>query len=204
MATPVTDFDARAATWDEDPVKHERAVAVADGIRDRVKLSADMASLEYGAGTGLLSFELAADLGQITMADSSAGMLDVAREKVARHGRGQMAVIGLDLTRDPIPDQRFDLIYSMMTLHHVPDTADLLGKLHTLLVGGGHLCIADLDAEDGSFHGPSVDVHHGFDRTALAAQLTAAGFSDIDFSTCFEVPRGPHRYPVFLAVARRA
>lgn len=49
MATPVTDFDARAATWDEDPVKHERAVAVADGIRDRVKLSADMASLEYGA-----------------------------------------------------------------------------------------------------------------------------------------------------------
>jgi 2-polyprenyl-3-methyl-5-hydroxy-6-metoxy-1,4-benzoquinol methylase len=200
----VTDFDARAGTWDEDPSKRARAAAVAAGIRGRVNLSADMAALEYGAGTGLLSFELAAELGPITLTDSSSGMLDVARAKVAASKATRMTVRPLDLTRDPLPLERYDLVYSMMTLHHVPDTADLLGKLHTLLRPDGCLCIADLDAEDGSFHGVDVDVHHGFDRDALAAQLRAAGFADVRIDTCFEIPRGARVYTVFLAVARRS
>jgi 2-polyprenyl-3-methyl-5-hydroxy-6-metoxy-1,4-benzoquinol methylase len=162
--------------------------------------------MEYGAGTGLLSFELAPNLGHILLTDVSTGMLDVARAKIAAgtDGFDRMSVRRLDLTSDPLPAERFDIIYSMMTLHHVPDTEALLSKLHALLSSGGHLCIADLDAEDGSFHGPDVDVHHGFDRARLAAQLRAAGFEDVNFSTCFEVPRGPRRYPVFLAVARRS
>ncbi|MCX7063649.1 MAG: class I SAM-dependent methyltransferase [Proteobacteria bacterium] len=140
-------FDARAATWDEDPGKRRRAAAVADAIRRQVKLSADMSAMEYGAGTGLLSFELADELGSILLTDSSIGMLDVARSKVAASGASRMAVRALDLTQDPLPMERFDIIYSMMTLHHVPDTGDLLRKLYTLLRPGGHLCVADLDAE---------------------------------------------------------
>jgi 2-polyprenyl-3-methyl-5-hydroxy-6-metoxy-1,4-benzoquinol methylase len=196
-------FDARAATWDEDPGKRRRAAAVADAIRRQVKLSADMSAMEYGAGTGLLSFELADELGSILLTDSSIGMLDVARSKVAASGASRMAVRALDLTEDPLPMERFDIIYSMMTLHHVPDTGDLLRKLYTLLRPGGHLCVADLDAEDGSFHGPGVDVHHGFDRDALGAALCAAGFNDVRFDTCLQIAKGPRSYGVFLAVASR-
>ena len=90
-----------------------------------------------------------------------------------------------------------------MTLHHIPDTDQILRQVHGLLGDGGHLCIADLDAEDGSFHGLDVDVHHGFDRTTLASQLQAAGFRDVRFDTALTMRRGERAYPVFLAVARR-
>jgi ubiquinone/menaquinone biosynthesis C-methylase UbiE len=196
-------FDARAATWDEDPGKRKRAAAVADAIRRQVELSANMSAMEYGAGTGLLSFELADELGSILLTDSSSGMLDVARSKVAASGPSRMAVRPLDLTRDPLPAERFDIVYSMMTLHHVPDTGDLLGKLYTLLNDGGYLCVADLDAEDGSFHGPEVDVHHGFDRGALGAALCDAGFNHVRFDTCMQIARGARSYGVFLAVGQR-
>ena len=78
--TYTEDFDERAATWDDDPVKKERAAAVAAGIRAMVALSPDMRALEYGCGTGLLSFELRHELGSITLADRSEGMLAVLSE----------------------------------------------------------------------------------------------------------------------------
>ena len=46
-----TDFDARAATWDDDPTKVERARGVADAIGRHVPLAPSMRALEYGCGT---------------------------------------------------------------------------------------------------------------------------------------------------------
>jgi ubiquinone/menaquinone biosynthesis C-methylase UbiE len=76
------DFDDKARTWDSDPIKRERALAVAAAIRQRVPLARDWRALEYGCGTGLLSFALHAELGQMTLADSSSGMLAVLAEKI--------------------------------------------------------------------------------------------------------------------------
>ena len=95
-----------------------------------------------------------------------------------------------------------------MTLHHVPDTAHILTVFHDLLNPGGYLCIADLDQEDGSFHGIEVDVHHGFDRAELGRRTADAGFSDVQFQTVFSIAKaresGTRDYPVFLMTARRA
>lgn len=68
--------------------------------------------------------------------------------------------------------------------------------------------MADLDREDGSFHGPDFTGHCGFDRKALGAQMAAVNFRDVAFSTCY-VMRKPtdqeiREYPLFLAVATRA
>ncbi len=201
------DFDSKAQEWDDNPVFQERARRIADGIRAAVALSRDMRALDYGCGTGLLSFPLREELGSITLKDSSAGMLEVARAKIAAQGVTNMVVKQADLSAEPLPKERYDLIYSSMTLHHIPDTDAILGAFHTLLNPGGRLCIADLDTEDGSFHGPEVDVHHGFDRAELAARTARAGFSDVGFSTVFEIDKetadGIRRFPVFLMVARR-
>ena len=120
------DFDARARTWDDDPMKAARAQAVADAIRRSIPNLADMHGLEFGCGTGLLSFALQAHLKQIVLADSSPGMLEVLREKIVAAHIANMTPIQLDLTSDPLPEQRFDLIYSLMTLHHIPDTEAVL------------------------------------------------------------------------------
>lgn len=203
MSQPViTDFDARAEGWD-DPGKLKRATDVAAAIRRAVPLARSMRALEYGAGTGLLSFCLRDALGPITLADSSAGMRAVAERKIATGNVHDMRVIDLDLTRDPVPAERYDLIFSMMTLHHVPDVPRVLADFRLLLNPGGWLCHADLDAEDGSFHGPEVDVHHGFERRTVRAWLQAAGFDDVSVDDCCEIEHGKRSYSIFLAVCRK-
>ena len=201
------DFDAKAQEWDNDPVKLERAAAVAAAIRNRVRLSPDLSALEYGCGTGLLSFALYRELGSITLADSSAGMLAVLREKIAASGADHLRPMRLDLTVDPLPAERYDLIYTLMTLHHVSDVDRILRDFSALLRPDGALCIADLDREDGSFHGAGFDGHHGFEREALRDRLARAGFGEIQFDTCYMMRKpqgeGAREYPVFLAMARK-
>src|SRR5512137_1302531 len=170
------DFDARAATWDDDPAKTERARDVAAAIGRSVPLAPAMRALEYGCGTGLLSFVLRPRLGAITLADVSQGMLDVAAAKIAAAGDPAMRTVKLDLVADPLPAERYDLAYSLMTLHHIPDTAAILARFRAVLREPGWLAVADLDTEDGSFHGAGFDGHLGFDRDRLGALARAAGF----------------------------
>lgn len=200
-------FDRKARQWDENPVFRERAERIAAALRLRVPLRRTMTALDYGCGTGLLSFPLQAELGRITLMDSSAGMLAVAAEKIAAQGLTHMTVRQVDLTAEPPADERYDLIYTSMTLHHIPSTDRILRVFHELLNPGGWLAIADLDREDGSFHGPEVDVHHGFDRAELSREAQAAGFREVAFDTVFSIDKatdaGPRSYPVFLMTARR-
>ena len=204
----MTNFDERAKDWDSDPKKVERARAVAEAIRKTIRLSTSMNALEYGCGTGLLSFALQSDLGSITLADTSQGMLDVLREKIASAGVTNMRPLRLDLTIDPLPDERYDLTYSLMTLHHIEDTKKILQEFHTLLKPDGYLLVADLDKEDGSFHTDgTTDVHKGFERGALQRQVEAAGFGDVHFSTAYQIKKkinGEEKlFPVFLMTAQK-
>jgi ubiquinone/menaquinone biosynthesis C-methylase UbiE len=200
-------FDSKARQWDENPVFRERGLKIAEAIRKAVPLHRHMSALDYGCGTGLLSFPLKDELGAILLADSSSGMLDVLSGKIAAQGVRNMTSMKLDLLIDPPPAQHFDLIVTSMTLHHVPDTDHILRIFHDLLKPGGTLCIADLDKEDGSFHGPEVDVHHGFDRAELSQRAAQAGFADMQFQTVFSIAKehatGTRDYPVFLMTARR-
>jgi ubiquinone/menaquinone biosynthesis C-methylase UbiE len=200
----MTDFDARAKDWDKDPVRVDRAKAVAEATRRMVPLRPGMTALEYGCGTGLLSFALQPFLGPITLADNSAGMLAVLEEKITASGVRDMTPLKLDLIADPLPPSHFDLIYTLLALHHIHDTDKVLQGLYTLLDRPGVLCIADLDKEDGSFHVDSeFDGHNGFDRDELTRKLLEAGFANIHFSTCYETPKNARLYPLFLAVAEK-
>lgn len=203
----LTDFDRKAKDWDADPVKVERARAVAEAIGNQVPLHQPIAAMEYGCGTGLLSFALQSVLSRITLADSSPGMLAVLRKKIAAGGIGNMTAVKLDLCVDPLPADRYNLIYTLMTLHHIPDIGRLLNDFHALLKSPGYLCIADLDMEDGSYHGGDFHGHTGFDRHDLQEKLEMAGFGRISFSTVFEMTRetksGWKSFPLFLAVAEK-
>jgi ubiquinone/menaquinone biosynthesis C-methylase UbiE len=201
-------FDERAKDWDSDPAKVERARVVASAIRSRIALKPGMRAFEYGCGTGLLSFALQQEFAAITLADTSQGMLDVLAVKISNAGLGHMRPLLLDLASEPAPAEQFDVTYSLMTMHHIPDTAIVLRKFYSLLHINGFLCIADLEKENGSFHGPDVtDVHKGFGRAALQRQLETAGFAQVRFSSVFSVKRmvdGLEKsFPLFLMVAQK-
>ena len=204
----MTNFDERAKDWDADPARVERARAVAEAIRRTTPLTKDMKALEYGCGTGLVSFALQSDLGQITLADTSQGMLDVLTQKIENAQVPNMHPVRLDLASDPLPGQRFDVTYSLLTLHHIHDVDTILGKFCDVLVPQGILLIADLDKEDGSFHTDgTTDVHLGFDRGELQKKVESAGFGNVTFSTAYEIKKKigdeEKTFPVFLMSARR-
>ena len=208
MTIEMTNFDERAKDWDSDPNKLERARAVADAIRKAAPLSRQMKALEYGCGTALLSFALQADLGEITLADTSQGMLDVLKEKIASAGVTNMQPVHLDLSSDPLPSDRYDLTYSLMTLHHIHDVKHILTRFHDLLLPNGYLLAADLDKEDGSFHTDgSTDVHLGFDRDELQKMVEDAGFGNVMFSTAYEIKKQisneEKTFAVFLMTAQK-
>lgn len=204
----MTNFDERAKDWDSDPDKVQRARAVADAIRTMIPLSKGMKALEYGCGTGLLSFSLQSDLGEITLADTSTGMLDVLREKIAKAAVTNMHPVRLDLACDPLPAEQYDLTYSLLTLHHIQDVKEILSRFGDLLVPNGYLLVADLDKEDGSFHTDgTTDVHLGFDRDELQGMVEEIGFGDIMFSTAYEIRKKigneEKTFPIFLMSAQK-
>jgi len=200
-------FNSIAASWDDNPVRSGIARGVAQAILERIAPAGRERALEFGAGTGLVTALLAPSLGHVVAADSATGMLAVLRRKADELGLTNVEPREADLSRE-VPEGPFDLIFSSMTLHHIEDVPALLARLAPALSAGGRVALADLESEDGSFHGEVAGVmHHGFDPQTVAGWLQDAGFVDIDTHRAHVVHKTgadglPHDYPVFLATAR--
>jgi ubiquinone/menaquinone biosynthesis C-methylase UbiE len=205
----MNEFDWKALNWDDDLVNIERAKRVANVIEKYVPLSKDMNAYEYGCGTGLLSFNLLPYLKSIILADSSEGMLKALEEKINKNNIDNMTIEKIDLTVEPPSNlESHDIIYTLMTLHHIPDTDAILKLFYEMLKKPGYLCIADLNREDGSFHGEGFMGHNGFDREDLSQKLESIGFMNIKSEICFQVPK-KHKndlvkfYPLFVMIAQK-
>lgn len=202
-------FDEAADNWDAKPIRVKLAHAVAQGIVSTIPVHKKMSALEFGCGTGLVGLELAQKLQHLIAIDTSAKMLAKLEQKMAQQGLTNITTRKIDLSTEPIPE-RFDLIFSSMTLHHIPDIPGILSILSSRLNKDGYVSITDLDSEDGSFHSDNfTDIrHYGFNRKNLEKLLIKAGFYDITFKTIFTIEKerdnGELRsYPVFLVTARK-
>ena len=200
-----TDFDAAARTWDT-PEKVARSARIAEAIMDAVPLDPTWSALDYGCGTGQLTWHLADRVHHVTLTDTSVGMLQVAREHAAAEP-DRFVVVDRDLTRGPLP-YPVDLAYSAMTLHHIPDTEAALRNLTASLRPGGWVALADLDADPHNhFHDDDFDGHHGIDRHAIVRALQALGYVDVAERTATRITKPKHGvehvHDVFLVTGRR-
>lgn len=197
------DFDTAAATWDEKPQRVRLGREVAAAMAAALPLSREWDAMDFGCGTGLVTLNLAPLLGSILGVDSSEKMVEQFNIKVAQQSLGNIRARRLDLEHGQLPDGRYHLITCSMTMHHIPDPLPLLESLRSLLRPGGYIALADLEAEDGSFHGDPVGVfHNGFSHEQFRGLLRQAGFSGITTSTVAQVTKGEQSYPVFLAIAQ--
>ena len=196
-------FDSKAREWDKDKMHTERSQAIAAELEKMIPLNHSMKALEYGAGTGILSFLLKDKFSEITLMDNSIEMIKVCEEKVEFHNARHIKPVWYDLEHKNYT-KKFDIIYNQMVLHHVVEVEPILHKFYSLLNSGGYLAIADLYTEDGSFHGPEVKVHMGFDQIHLSDILKQIGFKNVKHKTCFEVKRDSGKnFPVFLLTGQK-
>ena len=191
----MSSFDARAKEWDKSQRRLALAKAVAGAIEPHLPQNAEI--LDFGCGTGLVSYNLIHKASMIVGVDSSQKM------------REAFAAKSPDPTRfyatEYMPDRHFDAIISSMTLHHIEDIQTLAKAFYDRLKSGGLLAVADLVTEDGTFHDHGNDgVHHfGFDPKELAKTFENAGFRHISSEIVFTVSKHKE-FPIFLLLAQKA
>jgi len=203
----MSEFDAKAGDWDKNPMHWDRSVAISEEILKIIPLRRNFMALEFGAGTGILSFLLKDHLKEIMLIDNSSEMIRLTNEKIETSGVTNLRTKFFDLEHSDLPGDKFDLIFTQMVLHHVADIENIFVKFHEMLSPGGYLAIADLYTEDGSFHGDDFNGHQGFDPDSLAAILRTKQFEDIAHKECFVINRAiseseTRNFPVFLMTAR--
>jgi ubiquinone/menaquinone biosynthesis C-methylase UbiE len=207
--TKKRNFDQAAANWDQVPGRVKVAQDIAHSMIREITLTPDMDVLDFGCGTGLLTFALHPFVRSITGVDSSQGMLDVFKTKIKEQNLSNEKVHYLDLDKGDVLEGSYHLIVSSMTLHHVKKISPLLKQFYSILRPSGTLCIADLDLDDGKFHSNNDGVFHfGFDRATLRKTFTEAGFYNVQDKTAAQAVKPTlneemRRFTVFLTTGKK-
>jgi len=103
--------------------------------------------LELGCGCGMLSLELARAGLQVTGVDLSPLSIEVANKYRDSNpfldGFGQLDYICGDFDELDLPDGSFDTVVFFRSLHHFPNTAEVMEKVSRLLKPQGNLLISE-------------------------------------------------------------
>jgi len=195
-------FSHKSTNWDAKSRRVENAKKIADAISKNIDLNKKMHILDFGAGTGLLSYFISEKVKKITAIDNSPSMLKVLREK-QKDFFCPIEIIEMDITKeDNIHNLKFDGIISSMTIHHIEDIKKLFKIFYQILDRDGFIALADLDKEDGSFHSDNRGVFHfGFNRETLNKISQDIGFKMITFETVNEINKPHKKFPIFLMIA---
>jgi len=196
-------FQDKAKDWDVNDRVKQLSAGIGKSILKNVALNAQMHVMDFGAGTGLITSQVAPYVNKITAVDISQSMLEqlIAKQEL----KDKVQALCQDITSKPT-GVKYDLIMSAMAMHHVEDTDNMVKQFAAHLKPGAKIALADLDKEDGSFHPKDAEgvYHAGFERGEFQATLKKHGFKDIKFETAHTVQGETRTYPVFLALATKA
>ena len=196
-------FDDRAEKWDSE-LRIKRAEHIANEIIKAIDLTKECTAMEFGCGTGLVSFNLVSKFKNITLIDTSYGMIEKLNSKIKQQNIKNMTALRIYINDNSDGLDKYDVIYTSMAMHHIADTGKTIEKLYDLLNENGCLCMIDLNQEDGSFHSDdkSFNGHNGFNQCELSKQLEKAGFKGIHSETIYngikKIEQREIEYSLFL------
>ncbi len=179
------DFNEHAKTWDTDK-RIERAKIISKEIAAKVNRKNGLTAMEFGCGTGLVSFNLEEMFDEIMLVDSSEGMLEIVNEKIEKLNVNNFSARLVDLTVNDLTGVTFDVIYTSMVLHHIKELKMVLKKLYSLLNQNGQLIVVDLNSNVG-FHNDEAgfEGHNGFEQKEFFSLLKGIGFRQIQSETFY-------------------
>ena len=194
-------FDSVAGRLGKDYVPGKSWKSVAEAL---LRLMPPMVIADLGTGDGSFSLLLAQNATKVIAVDSSAKMIEFARDQAHRHHVKNVDYRLGDMEELPIDDKSVDLVFFSQSLHHALHPQHAIAEAARILRTGGRIAILDLakhrfeEARE-----MYADEWLGFSEAELESMLLQAGFAKVQTSVVYKEDKAPH-FQTLLAVAHKA
>jgi len=170
----VTDYDALAAGYDDNPLHRNFARALGDVLLPAIAGRDGLRVLDAGCGTGAVGSLLQGRASHLVGIDLSPGMVAAAKTKGIYdelfEGDMASAMSGLE--------GPFNLITSSCAMYHLADLAGVFTEAARLLAPGGVFAFSVDPADDDMEIGVSEPGEYAHSRRYLRALAAAHGFTE--------------------------
>jgi len=146
-------------------------------IVEAIGLREGMIAADIGAGTGLLTIdmaELVGPRGTVYAIDIVPAFLDRIRERASAAGLGNVIVVRGEERTTGLKPASLDLAFMCDTYHHIEYPGAYMRSLFRTLRPGGTLVLVDMKRPDGA--SPATLRHVRADKATVIAEVEQAGF----------------------------
>ncbi|MGB6743772.1 MAG: metalloregulator ArsR/SmtB family transcription factor [Terracidiphilus sp.] len=190
-------FDSVAGRLGRNYVPGKSWKALAEAL---LRLMPPVTVADLGAGEGSFALLLAQRAVRVIAVDTSARMIEVAREEAQRNGVKNVDYRLGDMEELPIANAEVDVVFFSQSLHHALHPARALEEAARILTPNGRIVILDLakhryeEARE-----MYADEWLGFTESELESLLQKAGFLNIETTVVDKEPEQP-QFQTLLAV----
>lgn len=149
-----------------------------EDIVDAIGLRKGMAVADIGAGTGLLTREISAQVGargRVYAVDIVPGFLDLIRSRVEDEGLRNVTVVRGEERATGLGPGSIDVAFMCDTYHHLEFPQTYMRSVFRSLRPGGTLVVVDMKREEGE-SSPGVLRHVRAGKAIVIGEVEQAGF----------------------------
>jgi ArsR family transcriptional regulator len=190
-------FDSVAGRLGRNYVPGKSWKSLAEAL---LRLMPPVTVADLGAGEGSFALLLSNRAKRVIAVDTSARMIEVAREEALRNGVKNVDYRLGDMEELPIANAEVDVVFFSQSLHHAQHPQRALEEAARILAPGGRIVILDLakhrfeEARE-----MYADEWLGFTESELESMLQKAGFAHIEATVVDKETESP-QFQTLLAV----